>query len=57
MIGGELLIIIALVSVLLAFGYAGLLDLVTIYMERKMWGKIMQRYGPTHVATRGCCSS
>ncbi len=43
----------ALLSVILAFAYASVLDLVTIYIERKGWGKIMQRYGPTHVGFGG----
>jgi NADH-quinone oxidoreductase subunit H len=40
-------------SVALAFAYAGLLDLITIYFERKVWGRIMQRYGPSHVGFAG----
>ncbi len=43
----------ALLSVALAFAYASVLDLITIYIERKGWGKIMQRYGPTHVGFGG----
>ena len=43
----------ALLSAILAFAYASVLDLVTIYIERKGWGKIMQRYGPTHVGFGG----
>ena len=48
-----LLIAIAVASTLLAFAYGGFLDLVTIYIERKWWGKLMQRYGPTHVGYAG----
>ncbi len=48
-----MLLAIALGSVILAFAYTGVLDLITIYLERKGWGKLMQRYGPTHVGYAG----
>ena len=49
----DVLLLASLLSVVLAFAYSGFLDLVTIYLERKMWGKIMQRYGPAHVGYAG----
>jgi len=48
-----MLILMSLLSVALAFAYSGTLDLVTIYLERKVWGKVMQRFGPTHVGYAG----
>ncbi len=47
------MVLIAVVSTILAFAYGGVLDLITIYLERKWWGKLMQRYGPTHVGYAG----
>ncbi len=53
MLNALLLIAASVGSVLLAFAYAGLLDFITIYLERKVWGRIMQRYGPAHVGFAG----
>jgi NADH-quinone oxidoreductase subunit H len=50
---GLILLLMAVASVILAFAYSGLLDLITIYLERKVWGKIMQRFGPAHVGYAG----
>lgn len=47
------MLLIAIASTILAFAYGGLLDLITIYLERKWWGKLMQRYGPAHVGYAG----
>jgi len=48
-----LIVVMSVLSVVLAFAYAGLMDLITIYLERKVWGRIMQRYGPAHVGYAG----
>jgi len=50
---GLLLVAMSLASVILALAYSGVLDLITIYLERKVWGKAMQRYGPAHVGYAG----
>ncbi|UXD22435.1 hypothetical protein IPA_04730 [Ignicoccus pacificus DSM 13166] len=53
MLNAVIILAAALGSVILAFAYAGLLDFITIYLERKVWGRIMQRYGPAHVGYAG----
>ncbi|ALU12432.1 hypothetical protein EYM_03690 [Ignicoccus islandicus DSM 13165] len=53
MLAGTEIVLFSLTSILLAFAYAGLLDLITIYLERKILGRAMQRYGPSHVGYAG----
>ncbi len=53
MMGALEITLMSLASVILVFAYAGLLDLIIIYLERKILGRAMQRYGPAHVGYAG----